>query len=358
MDMHCQMIMEEYLNNHASFEKMRDLVMDKIQALLKENSLLVTAVEARVKEEKSLAGKLELKGGKYASLSDITDIVGARVITFYSDEVDKIASLIEQNFEIDWDDSVDKRKMLDPDQFGYMSLHYICRIPKSMFFDEAHPEIHEYRFEIQMRTALQHVWATAYHDTGYKSDVEVPREYIRALSRLAGVLEIADQQFSEINVELAEYRRKVRALVKGGKFEDLELNGDTFSSYLEIAPFEKLNAKIASINKAEIQAQSLAPYLQVFKRLEFNTIGDIEKLKADYADDAYRLAVLQIGGTDLDILAETIGIQNLCTVYIIKNGYGEKGMKQFFDILYGERERNLSSAKRVIEQAGTIDIYG
>ena len=358
MDMHCQMIMEEYLNNHASFEKMRDLVMDKIQALLKENSLLVTAVEARVKEEKSLAGKLELKGGKYASLSDITDIVGARVITFYSDEVDKIASLIEQNFEIDWDDSVDKRKMLDPDQFGYMSLHYICRIPKSMFFDEAHPEINEYRFEIQMRTALQHVWATAYHDTGYKSDVEVPREYIRALSRLAGVLEIADQQFSEINVELAEYRRKVRALVKGGKFEDLELNGDTFSSYLEIAPFEKLNAKIASINKAEIQAQSLAPYLQVFKRLGFKTIGDIEKLKADYADDAYRLAVLQIGGTDLDILAETIGIQNLCTVYIIKNGYGEKGMKQFFDILYGERERNLSSAKRVIEQAGTIDIYG
>lgn len=358
MDMHCQMIIEEFLENHEAFVKMREIVLDKINALLKENGLLVTAVEARVKEQKSLEGKLELKGSKYRSLSDITDIMGARVITFYSEEVDKIASLVEQNFEIDWENSVDKRKSLDPDQFGYMSLHYICRIPKSLYFDEAHPEINEYRFEIQMRTALQHVWATAYHDTGYKSDVEVPREYIRALSRLAGVLEIADQQFSEINVELAEYRRKVRSLVKGGKFDDLNLDGDTFKSYLEIEPFAKLNSRIASINKAEIQKQSFAPYLKVFKELEFKTIGDIQNLINKYSDDAYRLAVLQIAGTDLDILSETIGVQNLCIVYILEEGIGETGIKMFLDYLYGPRERNVSSAKRIAEQARTIDIYG
>ena len=358
MDMHCEMIMNEFLDKHVIFEKMREIILAKINELLKENGILVTAVEARVKEEKSLAGKLELKGGKYASLSDITDIMGARVITFYSEEVDKIASLIEQNFEIDWENSVDKRKVLDPDQFGYMSLHYICRIPKSMYCDETHPEINEYRFEIQMRTALQHVWATAYHDTGYKSDVEVPREYIRALSRLAGVLEIADQQFSQIVVELAEYRRKVSTLVKGGKFDDLSLDGDTFSSYLEIKPFAKLNSRIAAINKAEIQEQSFAPYLTVFKGMGFTTIGDIQRLIADYSEDAYRLAILQIGGTDLDILSETIGAQNLCNVYIIKSGAGERGIQKFLDFLYGPRERNASSAKRIVEQARTIDIYG
>lgn len=358
MDMHCQMIMDEFLQNHASFEKMRDLVVNEIKKLLSENGMAVTAVEARVKEEKSLAGKLELKGGKYSTLSDITDILGARVITFYSDEVDKIASLVEKTFEIDWENSVDKRKALDPDQFGYMSLHYICRIPKSMYYDETHPELNEYRFEIQMRTALQHVWATAYHDTGYKSDVEVPKEYIRALSRLAGVLEIADQQFSQIIGELAEYRRKVRTLIKNGKFEDLFLDGDTFNSYLELQPFAKLNAKIASINKAEIQKQSLQPYLAIFKTLGLRSLADIQNMIKEYSDDAYRLAVLQIGGTDLDILAETIGVQNLCTVYIIKHGYGEAGLKAFLDMLYGERDRNLNSAKRIMEQARTIDIYG
>ncbi len=356
LDMHCTMIMDEFNANHESFERMREIIINRIKELLAENSLLVTAVEGRVKEAKSLEGKLELKGGKYASLSDITDIVGCRVITFYSDEVDKIASLIESNFDIDWENSVDKRKVLDPDQFGYMSLHYICRIPEKLFKDPEHPEINQYRFEIQMRTALQHVWATAYHDTGYKSDVEVPREYLRSLSGLAGVLEIADQQFSKIIGELAEYRRKVQSLVKGGKFDDLDLDGDTFKSYLDIKPFAKLNEKIASINKAEISVQSMQPYLAIFKKIGFKTLGDLERLKKEYSDDAYRLAVLQIGGTDLDILAETIGPQNLCVVYLIRNGYGIEGLINFYDALYGERERNHALAKRIQKQAESIDI--
>lgn len=171
--------MEEYLENKPAFELMKEFVIKTLRDMFSDNGMLVVNVEGRVKEEKSLAGKLELKGSKYTDLSDITDILGARVITFYSSEVDKIGSMIEKTFEIDWENSVDKRKALATDQFGYMSLHYICRIPKSLYSVEEYPQINEYRFEIQMRTALQHVWATVYHDTGYKSNVEVPKVYIR-----------------------------------------------------------------------------------------------------------------------------------------------------------------------------------
>jgi len=356
LDAHCESIMAEFRQNKPSFEKMKEIALETLKKSIADVGILVTTIEGRVKEEKSLAGKLELKGYKYNSLADITDIFGARVVTFYTYEVDKIAGILENIFDIDWNDSVDKRKALASDQFGYLSLHYICRIPKRLYDDPEHPEINEYRFEIQMRTALQHVWATAYHDTGYKSEIEVPKEYVRALNRLAGMLEIADAQFSGIIDELEEYRRSVKDFIKQGKFEDLALNGDTFKGYMDLDPFKALNSQIATINHAEIQQANANPYLEVFKMLEFTTIADIETMKKDYKDDAYKLAAYQLATTDLEILSSNIGVQNLCIVYIIKNGGAEMELRKFYDIIFGERDRNARSAKRSLEQAKSIGL--
>ncbi|MBO4232106.1 MAG: hypothetical protein J5862_02570 [Bacteroidales bacterium] len=356
LDFHCLSIIDEFKENYSSFEKIKEIVLEQLKSLLKNNNILVTAVEARIKAEESLAGKLELKGYKYKSLSDITDIVGARVITFYTDEVDKISALVETVFDIDRHESVDKRKMHELNSLGYMSLHYICRIPKTLYYDEKHPEINEYRFEIQMRTALQHVWANMYHDTGYKSGVEIPPEYLRSLTCLAGMLELADAQFSRIRTEINDYRRHVHSLVQDGNFDDVPLNGDTFKSYLDINPFARLTTKIAAINQAEVYADNFMPYLDVMKKLGFKTLGDIEKMKSECSDAAYQIALHQIGGTDLDIVAATISIQNLCIVHIIKKELGEAGITAFYNRLYGESDYNKTRAKRIMELAEEIGI--
>ena len=356
LDAHCLAILDEYRDNLESFNKIKEIVFAQIKDILKKNNILVTAVEARVKEEKSLAGKLELKGHKYSSLSDITDIVGTRVITFYTDEVDKIAALVETVFDIDRQESVDKRKMHELNSLGYMSLHYICRIPKTLYYDENHPEINEYRFEIQMRTALQHVWANMYHDTGYKSGVEIPLEYLRSLTCLAGMLELADAQFSRIRMEINDYRRHVQALVHDGNFDDVPLNGDTFKSYLDMKPFARLTGRIAAINQAEIYEDNFMRYLDVLKKLGFKTLGDVEKMKKDCSYAAYQLALHQIGGTDLDIVAATISIQNLCLVHIIRSGIGESGIVSFFENVSGKSDYNKTRAKRILELAKDIEV--
>lgn len=351
LDLHCTMILEEYREKKAVFEKMLDIARGALEQAVKDNKIYVTAIEARVKAEGSLAGKLEIKGEKYERLDSLTDILGLRIITFYSDEVDKISALVDKIFEVDWQNSVDKRKKHELDSFGYNSLHYICRIPKSLYFDPANPSINEFRFEVQMRTALQHVWATMYHDTGYKSGIEVPKEYLRNLNRLAGMLELADEQFSLIRTSINNYRRKVQALVCDGKLSDVPLDGDTFKSYLNLKPFDKLTSKIASINQAEIHQTTAMPYLKVFKMLGFTSLGDIDTLIRENSEDAYQLAIYQIGNTDLDIISSTVSIQDLCVVYLLKQGAGEAGLKHMFDVLNGEQEYNKVRAHRIVDTA-------
>ncbi len=330
--------------------------MDLIKNCLRENNIVVSGVNSRVKTEKSLTGKLELKGYKYRSLSDITDIVGVRIITYFSDEVDIISALSEQLFSIDWDNSVDKRKMLEIDRFGYMSLHYICRVPKTLCDDPEMPELNEVRFELQMRSVLQHVWANMYHDMGYKSDVEIPAEYQRNMSRLAGMLELADEQFSYIRKEINAYRRNVQSLVATGNFDEVPLNGDTFRSFLALNPFKRLTDKMAAINQAEVYEDSLMPYYNVLRHLNMKTIGDIVRLRNEYSDNAYQLALIQLAGTGLDILANSVALQNLCIVYILKKGFGEAGLTQMFSALYGQNDYNAQRAKRNFEQAKRINI--
>ena len=351
LDAHSEAILEQYRRELPIFNQMAETIPGKIRQFFDEAGIIVAALECRVKTEASLAGKLELKGAKYRDLFDLTDILGLRVITFYIDDVVKVASVLERLFEIDWENSVDKRKAHEIDSFGYLSLHYICRIPESAYKAEGHPELNSIRFEVQMRTVLQHAWANMNHDTGYKSGVEVPREYLRSMSRLAGMLELADEQFSIIRTEINDYRRKVQGLVASGKLEEVALDGDTFRSYLQLEPFGKLTRRIAAVNQAEVQEVSLMPWLAVFKGLGFKTLGDVDRLIKDYGEAAYQIACYQIGLTDLDIISSSVAPQNLCVAYALRSDRGKAGVRYIFDLLSGESEANELMAEMLMEQS-------
>ena len=351
LDPHAQELIAQYNTLLPVFTQMEKVIPERLKEIFADAGIVVAALEHRVKTEKSLAGKLALKGGKYRDIFDITDLVGVRVISFYIDDVDKVASIVERIFDVDWENSIDKRKAHEIDSFGYLSLHYICRIPESAYSDPAHPELNRIRFEVQMRTVLQHAWANLNHDTGYKSGVEIPKVYLRNLSRLAGMLELVDDEFSRIRSELSDYRRNVQKLVASGNLSEVPLDGDSFRSYLQIGPFDALSRRIASINQAEIQPVNLSTFLPVFKAMGFKTLGDIAKLVKDYSDAAYQIACFQMGVTDLDILSSSVAPQNLCAAYILKNGGGRAGLKLMLDALNGPSEGNGFMADYLLEQS-------
>lgn len=342
LDPHGEALMEQFRERLPELEQLAKDAYDQMSSALLAQGIYVTAMEHRVKSEKSLAGKLELKGAKYKTIEDVTDLVGLRVITFYTDEVDKVAAIAKRVFDIDWQESVDKRKH-QLNAFGYNSLHYICRLREGSL-----------RFELQMRTALQHVWSTIEHDIGYKGEVKLPNEYRRQFSRLAGMLELADDEFSRLRITVTDYRRQIQSLVKNGKLDDVQLSSDSFRSFVELNPFDRLNKRIAAVNQAEIYPVSIMPYLPLLESFGLETLGDVQRFIDDNSEDAYQLALSQLAITDLDILSSSTALQYLCVVYVLKNDGGHKDVKFIYDTINGKNDANDMLADMILEQAKTL----
>jgi ppGpp synthetase/RelA/SpoT-type nucleotidyltranferase len=191
----------------ASFSALAPLAADLVGRLLTEEGIRVHSISRRVKDKESVQRKLASKADRYSNVKSLTDLLGLRIITYFPDEVDVVASVIEREFAIDRENSVDKRAILDPDRFGYLSLHYIASLDSQRASLTEYKRFAGLKFELQIRSILQHAWAEINHSLGYKSEAVLPKELRRRFFRLAGLLELADDQFLELKGGAAKARR-------------------------------------------------------------------------------------------------------------------------------------------------------
>ena len=153
-------IMAEYDQRCSLYSDFVAKIQRLLGDLLEENGLRVHSISSRMKARANLQAKLERSEEKYLKLRDVTDIAGIRIITYFADEVDIVASVIQKEFDIDAEHSVDKRTLLDPDRFGYLSLHYVVTLPSVRLQLTEYQRFADCKAEIQIRSILQHTWAT------------------------------------------------------------------------------------------------------------------------------------------------------------------------------------------------------
>ncbi len=134
-------------------------------------------------------------------MGDVTDLVGARIVTYFAGDVDKVAKVIEDEFSIDLEHSRDPRAAIEPDRFGYLSLHYVVTVSAARLLQTEWARFSGFTFEIQIRTILQHAWAEIEHDRGYHTPDDLPHHVRRRWSRVAALLEIADSEFMALRGE-------------------------------------------------------------------------------------------------------------------------------------------------------------
>lgn len=345
MNIKDRLILEEYKKEKPSFIKLEEEVDSILRGLVKESGILVTGIEHRLKREKSLEGKLYKNGDVYQKLSDITDILGARIICYFGDDVDKMGRLIEKSFKIDWNRSSDKRELIAADKFGYLSLHYICSLPDNGSYPE---ELCGKRFEIQIRTILQHAWAAIDHDLGYKSEFGVPRAVARSFARIAGLLEVADNEFIRTRDELNNYIDDTREKIINDNA------GDVLIDMISLNEYMKRNKKmrvfleeLAAIEGSEISDVDPEGYIVQLKWLGIETIGQLQEFFERNRDTAFAIAEESLKGSELDILASNAALRFLCRAELLNGNYTEEKAAEFISLSVSDKSRAESQAKRL-----------
>ena len=348
MNLKCRLILEDYKKQRDDFVKLGDTVHAMLSDIVNDMGLTVLAVEHRVKTEKSLAGKLERNGDYYNVFDDITDILGCRVVCFLSDEIDRIGKKVEESFVIDWENSSDKRALIKEDTFGYLSLHYICSLP---FGDKWPDEICGKKFEIQIRTILQHAWSAINHDIGYKSEFGVPREIKRQFARLAGLLELADDEFVRARDNMMGYTEDIRQRIITDDADDITINMISLNEYVQKnRRMQSIIREIADIAGAEISEIDPESYIPQLAFLGIKKLGDIEQMIKENYPLAMKLAEKALSLADLDIVSSSVALRFLCRAELLNKNYDFDKIVEFLKISWGTKEKAERQAKHLLSQ--------
>jgi ppGpp synthetase/RelA/SpoT-type nucleotidyltranferase len=128
---------------------------------------------------------------------EVKDFVGARVEVPLSTDLPAVVAAINAAYVIEEElDRGSEDGALDVP--GYRSLHFLAHVTEE---DRLEPELRDFAdmtVEIQVRTTLQHAWASLQHDLVYKTERQPTSSIKRRLVALAGLLELADREFVSI----------------------------------------------------------------------------------------------------------------------------------------------------------------
>lgn len=239
-------------------------------------------VAHRAKDEDSLKRKLARDAGaKYVKLEDVTDLAGVRAVTYYYDDVDRVAEIIEREFEIDWENSEDKRKPKDPRMFGYASLHYVVSLGSERAAMTEYRGFAGLKAEIQVRSLLQHAWAEVEHGLGYKPE-SVPEGQARGFAGLAGMFEVADKEFMRMREELREHAETVEVEMESEP-ESVSIDRASLTAFLKNNPTVRdLDERVASATGGTVYTQheyvDTTHIAQIVQQLRCLGITDVRSL--------------------------------------------------------------------------------
>lgn len=270
-----------------------------VKDLLRVEQIPIAQLEHRAKTVESFAAKVERK--RYTNaLTDVKDLSGVRVVTYYNDDVQRAADVIGAALTVSPEDSMDKLDDLDINEFGYRSLHVVCCI------DEVRGRLGEWQayaglyVEIQIRSVLQHAWAAISHKLDYKSVTQAPADLRRQLFRLSALLELADEEFAKIRDISDRLEDDYAEGVPAGDL-DFDINVHSLTAFLrdraELKEWEQIGQAVGFLppDPWPGEFEQKVPFLvDLFQALGLTTLVDIDLLLKSMKATAHEVLIGQV----------------------------------------------------------------
>jgi predicted RNase H-like nuclease/ppGpp synthetase/RelA/SpoT-type nucleotidyltranferase len=138
-------------------------------------------------------------------LRDITDQIGARVITYVTSDVAAVADVVKDQLSV-VDDKDLGQATANEGRFGYVSRHLQVSLDPVWLGPLPADLLRVPSAQIQIRTVLQHAWAEFEHDIRYKGTIPqaLAPDLNRRFTLAAGLLELADREFEVIRDRMRE----------------------------------------------------------------------------------------------------------------------------------------------------------
>ncbi|MDR0323751.1 MAG: tetratricopeptide repeat protein [Treponema sp.] len=135
----------------------------------------------------------------------ITDLLGARIICPFIEDLSAVENIIKKHFSIV---ETEKKGHYTFKEFGYESIHILIKIPGEITEHRGEPGTDI--AEIQIRTILQDAWAEVEHELVYKAEFSPFDEPMkRKLAAVNASLSLADIIFQEIRSYQRKYSKEM-----------------------------------------------------------------------------------------------------------------------------------------------------
>ncbi len=319
----CRKFLARYRTEFNDYKVRAETLEKFIKSALQNSHIEIHKVEARAKDPQSAHLKL-LRKRYHRPEHQLTDKLGVRIITYYSDDIDRVVDLLRPYFVIDQSRSVDKRRALGLRAFGYSSVHLVARLKSRQVKHSLYAALDGFRFEVQVRSILEHAWAEVEHELVFKSGIEHPDSVVRRFAAVAGTLEVLGTEFESLRRERQKGIESCRQRYADGhdarrRFDSVRLLG-----FLE----DKYPASL-SWRAAEELGQPFPPRIEAMcaAALRQCGLGSAKSFGDFLKGGAYRSAIRSFATAELKKAEEISHLAMVIVAIALKN---EKVLKDYF----------------------------